>query len=66
MKVPYSIIKYPLITEKGTQLGPQNKYLFSVNIKANKPEIKRAIEEIYEVKVAKVLIFYLSPNHGGH
>lgn len=54
MKDPYSIIKYPLITEKGTQLGPQNKYLFSVDIKANKPEIKKAIEEIYKVKVIGV------------
>lgn len=54
MKDPYSIVKYPVITEKGTQLGPQNKYLFSVDIKANKIEIKKAIEEIYKVKVARV------------
>ena len=54
MKDPYSIVKYPVITEKGTQLGPQNKYLFSVDIKANKPEIKKAIEEIYKVKVIGV------------
>lgn len=54
MKDPYSIIKYPLITEKGTLVRPQNKYLFSVGIKANKLEIKKAIEEIYKVKVAKV------------
>ncbi len=54
MKDAYSIVKYPVITEKGTQLGPQNKYLFSVDIKANKIEIKKAIEEIYKVKVARV------------
>lgn len=54
MKDPYSVIKHPLITEKGAGLNPQNKYLFSVDIKANKPEIKKAIEEIYKVKVAKV------------
>ncbi len=54
MKDPYSIIKYPLITEKGTKVAPQNKYLFSVDIRANKPEIKKAIEEIYKVEVAKV------------
>ena len=54
MKDPYSIIKYPLITEKGTKIAPQNKYLFSVDIKANKVQIKEAIEEIYKVEVAKV------------
>ena len=43
-----------LITEKGTKLGPFNKYFFSVDIKANKLEIKKAIEDIYKVKVNDV------------
>lgn len=54
MRDPYSIVKHPLITEKGTALGVQNKYLFSVDRKANKPEIRKAIEQIYKVKVTKV------------
>lgn len=54
MSDPYSIVKHMLITEKGTGLGPVNKYLFSVDVNANKPEIKKAIEEIYKVKVADV------------
>jgi len=54
MKSPYTIIKYPLITEKGSYLGSQNKYLFCVDKRANKLEIKRAIEEIYKVMVSDV------------
>jgi len=54
MKDPYTIIKHLVRTEKGTEMGSQNKYLFSVDLKANKIEIKKAVEEIYGVKVAKL------------
>jgi len=54
MKDPYKILKNLLTTEKGTYLASQNKYLFDVDKKANKLEIKRAVEEIYNVKVKKV------------
>lgn len=54
MKDSYSVIKSPLRTEKGTYLLPLNKYLFWVDKKANKTEIKKAVEEIYKVKVEKV------------
>lgn len=42
------------ITEKGTLLAGQNKYLFKVDPSANKLEIKRAIEDFFKVKVVKV------------
>ena len=42
------------ITEKGTLLAGQNKYLFKVDPTANKLEIKRAIEDFFKVKVVKV------------
>jgi large subunit ribosomal protein L23 len=42
------------ITEKGTQLAGQNKYLFKVEPGANKIEIKRAVESFFKVKVVKV------------
>ena len=42
------------ITEKGTLLSGQNKYLFKVDPTANKLEIKRAIEDFFKVKVLKV------------
>ena len=54
MKDCYSVIKHLLITEKGTGLGTQNKYLFSVDRKANKVDIKMAVQEIYKVKVTAV------------
>ncbi|MEA3560635.1 MAG: 50S ribosomal protein L23 [Candidatus Omnitrophota bacterium] len=54
MKDSYSIVRYMLITEKSTKLGPFNKYFFSVDVKANKLEIKKAVEDIYKVKVNDV------------
>lgn len=47
------IIK-PVITEKATLLMEQNKYVFDVQPKASKPEIKAAIESLFEVSVTKV------------
>ena len=52
MKGPYTIVKSLLRTEKGTELGMLNKYLFWVDRHANKIEIKKAVEEIYKVKVS--------------
>jgi len=54
MKDSYQILKNMLRTEKGTNLAVQNKYLFEVDKKANKLEIKKAIENIYNVEVKKV------------
>lgn len=54
MKDPYIIIKSLLRTEKGTELGMFNKYLFWVDRNANKIEIKTAIEDIYKVRVTGV------------
>lgn len=55
MKSPYDIIKRPLVTEKVTKGEEKHQtYTFEVDIKANKPEIKRAIETIFPVKVKKV------------
>jgi len=50
----YEVIKSPLITEKATKLAKFNQYVFWVDKQANKIEIKKAIEEIYNVKVKKV------------
>jgi len=54
MKSAYSIILSPIRTEKGTGLLVFNKYLFWVDKKANKTEIKAAVKEIYKVKVEDV------------
>ncbi len=56
MKVdPHDVILYPMMTEATTKiLETENKLVFIVNIKASKKDIKRAIEELYDVKVEKV------------
>ena len=48
------IIKRPIITEKSTDLMAENKYTFEVDMRATKPQIKAAVEEIFGVKVEKV------------
>ena len=54
MPTPHQIIVRPLITEKNTILMEENKYTFEVLREASKPEIKRAVESIFNVSVAKV------------
>jgi len=55
MKSPQEIIKSLVRTEKSTVHGePHGKYLFLVDIGANKIQIKRAVEALYKVKVTAV------------
>ena len=48
------IIKGPIMTEKSSDLAKQNVITFSVEPKANKTQIKQAIEKIFNVKVESV------------
>jgi large subunit ribosomal protein L23 len=51
----HSILRYPSITEKNTQLRTsQNKFVFDVLLKATKPQIKQAVEKLFGVKVLSV------------
>jgi len=50
----FEVIRRPLITEKGTVLQEQGKYLFEVNRDANKRQIKEAVEKAFKVKVTTV------------
>ncbi len=50
MKDNYQIILKPHITEKSTLLREDNKYCFVVNRQASKTEIKRAAEELFDIK----------------
>lgn len=54
MKFAHDILRKPLISEKSMSLTEGNKYTFIVDPQANKTEIKRAVEEIFKVKVLKV------------
>lgn len=54
MKNPHDIIIRPVLTEKSFDQMADRKYTFIVDKNANKTEIKKAIEEIFDVKVEKV------------
>lgn len=54
MKFAQDILIKPMITEKSTSLLEGNKYTFQVDPRSNKSEIKRAVEEIFKVKVLDV------------
>jgi large subunit ribosomal protein L23 len=55
MKVVYDIIEQPSVTEKSTLMQElYGKVVFRVNPRANKIEIKQAVEQLFDVKVASV------------
>ena len=50
----YDIIVSPVVTEKATLASEHNKVLFKVASKATKPQIKEAVEKLFDVKVKSV------------
>ena len=56
MKTPYAVIIKPVISEKSMEDAQVKKYTFKVAVDANKTEVKNAVEEIFDVEVAKVNI----------
>jgi large subunit ribosomal protein L23 len=56
MKTVHDVIKRMVRTEKGSGLLMYNKYLFEVDKKANKIEVKKAVSDIYKVEVKDVNI----------
>ncbi|RLC49060.1 MAG: 50S ribosomal protein L23 [Candidatus Cloacimonadota bacterium] len=57
MRDPREIVINPIITEKGANLKKEgNANLFKIAINANKIEVKKAIEEMFDVKVKKINI----------
>jgi len=57
----YRSIQSAHITEKAGTLTEQNKYVFKVYSRTNKPEIKKSIEALYGVKVEKIHIVHSMP-----
>jgi large subunit ribosomal protein L23 len=55
------ILIAPHITEKATNLAEKNRYVFRIWQKANKNEIKKAIEDLYKVNVIDVKIINVPP-----
>lgn len=56
MKTPYDVIIKPVISERSMEDAQEKKYTFKVDPRANKTEVKEAVEEIFDVEVAKVNI----------
>jgi large subunit ribosomal protein L23 len=54
MNDSYQVLNMLLRTEKGAIQSQDNKYFFNVRKNANKIQIKKAVEEIYKVKVSSV------------
>ena len=47
----YDMIFAPIITEKSASMEAEGKYVFKVDVRANKTQIKQAIEKLFNVKV---------------
>ena len=54
MKTPYDVLKRPVVTERSMDDSAEKKYTFIVDKRANKTEIKNAVEEAFGVQVVKV------------
>ncbi|MBI4050433.1 MAG: 50S ribosomal protein L23 [Candidatus Doudnabacteria bacterium] len=55
----HRLLARPILSEKGTALANSGRYVFAVALGANKPEIKKSIENIYNVTVESVRIVNL-------
>ena len=55
------IIKAPVVTEKSAALAQEGKYVFKVDPKANKTEIKMAVEKLFNVKVEEISTINVVP-----
>ena len=58
---PEEIIIAPVVTEKSALLNEKNEYAFFVDVKANKTEIKDAIEKLFNVKVKEIRTINVHP-----
>jgi large subunit ribosomal protein L23 len=50
----YEVLRRPIITEKNTALQEQNKYAFEIDGRANKHQVKQAVEKAFKVEVVAV------------
>jgi large subunit ribosomal protein L23 len=67
---PLEVLRRPLITEKGTRLGTENKYVFEVYRGSNKHQIKEAVQKAFDVRVVHVNVMNVKGksrrSRGGH
>src|SRR3990172_2349258 len=63
---PYAVIKRPLVTEKSTVLSGANKYIFEVDMRVNKPQVKDAVEKAFNVSVTGVNMMVMKGKRRGN
>lgn len=61
-KSPYEIILAPVVTEKATDLQKDRVYMFKVPLDVTKIEVKRAVEELFNVRVERVRTLRTKPH----
>lgn len=61
----YEVLLGPVVSEKATELAADNKYTFVVSTRANKIEIRRAVEDRYNVRVESVRTVNVHPKEKG-
>jgi len=61
---PYRVVKRPVITEKSNIATEHSQYTFEVDRKANKTQIRDAIQHIFKVDVVGVRVINMAPKYG--
>ena len=61
---PYQVIRRPVITEKSNIVTAFNQYTFEVDRRANKAQIRNAVEHIFKVDVVGVRVMNMAPKYG--
>jgi large subunit ribosomal protein L23 len=61
---PYEVIRRPVNTEKSRDMAADNQYAFEVSLRANKTQIREAIETIFKVNVVQIRVMNFAPKYG--
>jgi large subunit ribosomal protein L23 len=61
----YEVLLRPVVSEKSTDLAAENKYTFEVSMRANKIEVRRAVEDRYNVRVSSVRVINVPAKEKG-
>jgi len=61
---PYQVIKRPIITEKTNIATGNSQYTFEVDRRANKAQIRDAVQQIFKVDVMSVRVINMAPKYG--
>lgn len=62
----YQVLRRPVVTEKGNRLASDGQYVFEVDRRANKTQVKEAVEQIFQVTVQDVKIINLPAKRRRH